>query len=101
AMKLDLVDSKDWVVMHARRRNIVFAGHVLVGQHVDHTGSGAHCRQVNRLEQSVCDGGITDTDMQRALRLRYIVNIDSSSCHMLVRGIVLLIGCDTTHDTRG
>ena len=50
AVKLNLVDCKDRVVMHARWRNIVFAGHVLVGQHVDYAGSGAHCRQINRLE---------------------------------------------------
>ncbi len=83
-VELNIINREDRIVMHTRWRNIVFARHILIGQHVDHTGSSAHGRQVRSNDLGMGDRREADADMQRAFRFRNIVDIDRFACDMLV-----------------
>ena len=73
----DLAVGEHRLVMPAGRADVVLAGNVLGGQHVDDAGRGAHRRQIDRRDRRACATvDEAEAAMQRAGRLRHVVDVD-------------------------
>ena len=80
------------LVVPPGRRDIVHAGHVLMCQHRDHARRGTHRIEIDLRQLAMRDGRQAEAAMQRACRLRHVVDIDGLAADMLVRRIVAHVG---------
>ena len=69
------------IVAH-HRADIVLAGNVGGGQHRDDAGRGAHGVEIERSDPPARDRRAADRDVQRALRLADVVDVDGGAGDM-------------------
>ena len=70
------------------RRDVVLPGDFGGGEHRDHAGAGADGGEVEGGEAAARAGGLADGDMERALRLAQVVDVERRALHVLRGGIV-------------
>ncbi len=70
------------------RPAVVLAGNVGGGQHRDDAGGRAHGGEVDRIHRRVRIPGEPERDVQRAVDLRNVVDVDRLAGHVQVRRLV-------------
>ncbi len=83
---------KDRIVVALDRADVVLAGNVGGGQHVDNAGRRAHRVQIQRGDAAVRAGRQPQIGMQRAFGQRQVVGVIRATGDVFPRGIVGRIG---------